>query len=389
MATKVIQKKVKKKIVLETVIPDNTVRLDRAVLARNLGLASKAVSPSPIIPLLGNVLFESREGSSRVAATNYEIGISCTFPTQGRPFQTCIPAKTFASLIDTLNVKDIEMSLNMVEQSVIVNTDLSTSSLKCVSADEFPPIPAVEIPNIILPVDEFKRMVKRVALASSDRDEGSVLEGVLLTVEGDKFIMFAADGFRLSYEETNNTIFIDSDTPLYLAVKGSTLAIVANILPNEGELEIQATDKKVLFHCGDIDIVSQILNGKFPDFKLVANGVRERTTKVVINTADLIRACKQLKVFASDAGVTAMDIQDMLVRYSTVGQEKGASDITLFAEKEGEDLLVSLNVFFLHDFLEVVHTPQVTVEFNGAKKAILLRMEGVNSYYHIIMPLNL
>lgn len=372
--------------------------INRAALAKALGIATKAVSANAPLPLLSNVLVECSNGNSSVAATDLEIGVRYGFPADGVAFKTCIPAKTFQSFVDAVSGETIEIKLNEADQSIVIVTDVSTSSIKCIMAEEFPEISRVTDPQVIISVAQFKHMVNRVAFAASNDDNRGTLVGVLLKVEHiqdedgndtdeQRFLMFAADGTRASYEET--TAAIVQGENFQAVVKGSTLETIARLLPDDGMLEIEARENKILFHCEEVDVISQLLNGNFVDHHLVANSVLQRGTIITLSTLELLRACKQLKIFAQDTGATKMDIQDMMVRYSTMKHERGDSDIILFANKEGDNINVGLNVFLLYELLEVVKTPQVVISFNGDKKPILLKMEGVEEFYHIIMPVAL
>lgn len=362
-----------------------TTTIEKTILSKALSIASKAISANPIIPLLSNVLFESNNGSSRVAGTNFEIGISYAFPSSGEEFRTCLPAKTFTGLMEAIVADEIEIQLDVKDQSAIIMTDSSTSKIKCAPADEFPDIPTVTEPAFSMPVEQFKEMIQRVAFASSPTSEG-LLSGVLLITEGDKLVMFATDGYHLSYEETE----LESlEYPLNVIMKGSTLEAISRILGDTGELQIQATENRIMFHCEQIDIIAQLLDGKFPDYKLLAAAVPTPTTKVIISTLELLQACRQLKVFAVDSGIARMEINGLLVHLAVVTQERGDSDVNLIAVKEGKNLSIGISVHFLYKFLEICKTGQVSIEFGGASSPILLRMDGVNSYYHVIMPIGL
>lgn len=362
-----------------------TTKIKRDVLSKAINTAAKAVSPSPIIPLLGNVLLESANGSSRVAGTNFELGIGYTFPTTGEAFRTCVPAKTFASLIDVLSADEVEIRVDPVDQSAVVFTDSSNSTIKCASADEFPEIPKVTKAHVTIAATQFKEMVQRVAFASSSTGEGT-LTGVQLLVEDKKFIMFATDGYHMSFEEFT---LPKKGKAFNVIIKGTTLETISRILGEEGDVQIQAEENKVLFHCGAVDVVSQLMSGTFPDYKLLQQSFGTPTTTLILSTIELFRACRQLRVFASDNTISKLEVQGMLVRHSIQTKDRGDSDISLAAIKTGEDLTIGLNVNLMYQFLEVCKTQQVQVEFRGAAAAVTFKMQGYDAFYHIIMPMSL
>lgn len=362
--------------------------VQKDVLSRALSTASKAISPNPVIPLLGNILLESHNGTSRIAATNLELGIGTTFPSAGEEWRVCLPAKTIVGLIEAIPHADIELQLDSENQSVLVMTESSTSNIHSAPADEFPSIPQVTNPSLCLEVKQLKEMIARVAFAASTDPNHTTLTGVQFSVKGKKLILFAVDGIHFSYEET--TQFTKRSVEhLPCVIKGTTLETISRILPEEGEVEIEIQENKALFHCDTVDVVTQLLAGEFPDYVKLREAIGEPTTTLIIPTIELLRASRQLRVFASEIGTSKLEANGMLLRYSALAQEKGDSDITFPAIKKGADIVVGLNVHLLYEFLEICKTETLTMEMAGPRSPLLFRMTGVDTFYHVIMPIGL
>lgn len=361
-----------------------TVKKD--ILSKAIGTVAKAVGANPVIPLLSNILFESNNGSSRVAGTDLEIGIGYTFPSSGKEFKTCIPAKTITGLVDTLDTNEVDLELDDNNQSIMVMTESSTSNIRCAPADEFPDILSVTNASFSVPVVSFKEMIQRVAFASAVDDIRGVLVGVQLSIDNGKLIMFATDGFHMSYEEVR--LIHEGETEnLPCIIKGTTLETISRILPDEGEVEIQVKQNKAMFHCGNVDIVTQLMTGNFPDYKMIRQSIGTPGTTLIIPTREFMRATKQLRVFASEAGNSKLEAKGMLMRYSTVTQEKGDADINFAAIKKGSDITVGINVHLLYDFLEVCKTEYIILETVDNRSPLVFKMQGFESFYHVIMPL--
>ena len=359
--------------------------VSKAVLSKAIGTTVKAVGANPVIPLLSNILFESKNGKSRVAATNLEIGISYTFPSSGEEFRTCIPAKVISSLVDAINADEVDLELDSDNQSIMVMTDSSTSNIRCAPADEFPDIPKVEHPSFTLPVIQFKELVQRVAFCS-DASKESAISGVQLSIEDGNLVMFAVDGFHMSYESTP-LLALKRGENIPFIVKGTMMETISRILPDEGVLGVQVEENKAMFHCGDVDIVTQLLNGQFPSHGQLSAAILPPNTTLFVSTLELLRAARQLRVFASEVGSSKLSIKGMLVRYSTIAKEKGDSDITFAAIKKGSDMEVGINVHLLHELLEVCKTEQITIEMADSRSPIVFKMKGLDTFYHVIMPI--
>jgi DNA polymerase-3 subunit beta len=360
-----------------------TVRRD--IFSKAVNTASKAISPNPVVPLLGNILFESNNGSSRVAGTNLEIGIGYTFPTKGEEFRVCIPAKVLSSLVDAMSAEEIDVEANPKDQSVTLMTESSTSNIRCAPADEFPDIPTIGTADFWLPVVRFKEMVQRVAFASRVGDGGSPMEAVQLSMEGNKLILFAVDGYHLSYEEEE--IETESTFESFL-VKGTTLETIAKILPEEGDVHIQVQPNKALFQCGNVDVVTQLMDGEFPSYELLRQAIPPSTTTLFVPTIEMLRAARQLRVFAT-SGLSKLEVKGMLIRCSVLAQDKGDADVSFAAVRKGKDITIGLNVNLLYELLEICKTDMITIEMGTKEDPILFKMKGVESFYHVIMPMGL
>ena len=169
-------------------------------LAHGLSVVSRAVSPRSTLPVLSNVLVATDEGRLRFSATNLELGITCWIDAKiEEEGSTTVPARTFVDLVGTLPAEQVSLSLDSQGQVLNVRAGTSTTDIKCIDAQEFPPLPVVDLNGAIpLNVADFKEMITQVAFAASVDEARPVLMGVLLNVDKEAIIMAAADGFRLS-----------------------------------------------------------------------------------------------------------------------------------------------------------------------------------------------
>jgi DNA polymerase-3 subunit beta len=77
------------------------------------------------------------------------------------------------------------------------------------------------------------------------------------------------------------------------------------------------------------------------------------------------------------------------VEVSSQTEEKGKSEIKLGATVDGVPLLIAFNVRFLREVLEVIKTPNVSIETNTATTPGLVKPVGDDHFMHVIMPMHL
>jgi len=110
-------------------------------LSRGLSIVARAVAARSTLPVLGNVLITTESGRLRLSATNLELGITCWIGAKiEEDGSTTVPARTFVDLVNTLPNDQIEMNLNVRTQVLNVQCGSFTNDIKCIDAQEFPPV---------------------------------------------------------------------------------------------------------------------------------------------------------------------------------------------------------------------------------------------------------
>ncbi len=367
-------------------------------LARGLGVVSKAVSPRSTLPVLANVLIASDEGRLRLSATNLEMGITCWIPARiEEDGSTTVPARTFSDLVSTLPGDQVLLKLDPATQTLNVRGGSSTNDIKCIDAQEFPPMPVPEFDGAIqINVGDFREMIHQVAFAASSDEARPVLMGVLVQVDKDKLTMAAADGFRLSVRKA--VLTAPSAAPVSAIVPAQALKELARVA-TDGEAPIYMVMPKgrgqVVFRVGDVEVVSQLIDGTFPDFQQIIP--RSYKSRTLVSTSSLLKACKQAEIFAREGSNVARlniktaqsDMQPSEVEISATSEETGKNETIVEATVDGSGLLIAFNVKFLREALEVIRTPNVALETSAPNAPGVVRPVGDDQFLHVIMPMHL
>src|SRR5687767_5585694 len=281
-------------------------------LARGLGIVSKAVSPRSTLPVLANILIASDEGRLRLSATNLEMGITCWIAARiEEEGSTTVPARTFADLVGTLPGDQVLLKLDTSTQTLNVRGGTSTNDIKCIDAQEFPPLPVPDFDGAVqINVGDFREMIHQVAFAASSDEARPVLMGVLVQVDKDKLTMAAADGFRLSVRKA--VLSAPSAASVSAIVPAQALKELARVA-TDGEEPIYMVLPKgrgqVVFRVKDVEVVSQLIDGTFPDFQQIIP--RSYKSRTLVSTSSLLKACKQAEIFAREgSNVVRLNIKN-------------------------------------------------------------------------------
>ena len=367
-------------------------------LARGLGTVSKAVSPRSTLPVLANVLIATDEGRLRLSATNLEIGITCWIPARiDEEGSTTVPARTFSDLVSTLPGDQVLLKLDLQTQTLNVRGGSSTNDIKCIDAQEFPPMPVPDFDGAVqINVGDFREMIHQVAFAASSDEARPVLMGVLVQVDKDKLTMAAADGFRLSVRKA--VLSMPSAAPVSAIVPAQALKELARVATDSEEPIYMILPKgrgQVVFRVKDVEVVSQLIDGTFPDYQQIIP--RSYKSRTLVSTSSLLKACKQAEIFAREGSNVARlniksaqgEMQPSEVEISATSEETGKNETIVEATVDGGGLLIAFNVKFLREALEVIRTPNVALETSAPNAPGVVKPVGDDQFLHVIMPMHL
>jgi DNA polymerase-3 subunit beta len=370
-------------------------------LAHGLGIVSRAVSPRSTLPVLANVLVATDEGRLRLSATNLELGITCWIGAKiHEDGSTTVPARTFADLVGTLSDKQVDMSLNVRTQTLNLRCGVSNTDLKCIDAQEFPPMPVADLTQgLEIAIGDLREMIHQVAFAASTDDARPILTGVLVTVDDDLITMAAADGFRLSVRK--NRLSAPVGQKIKAVIPARALSELARILGDGDQtltMVMPPGRGQVIFRTPDVELVSQLIEGAFPDYEQIIP--RRCDTRAVLSTSAFLKACKQAEIFAREGSHIARinitpggELQPGSVEISGQSEETGFNQNVVDATIEGPALLIAFNVRFLREVLDVVGTPNVALETTIDTSPGVVRpvgpQDGQGEFLHVIMPMHL
>jgi DNA polymerase-3 subunit beta len=285
-------------------------------------------------------------------------------------------------------------------QTLNVRSGASNTDLKCIDSQEFPIIPVVDLSKgLQINVTDLKEMIQQVVFSASDDLARPVLTGVYINVKGNKITMAAADGFRLSVRKAE--LSTPSDHPITAVIPARAMSELARIASDGDQTVTMVMPPgrgQVVFRLRDIELVSQLIEGVFPDFEQIIP--RRCDTRAVISTSTFLKAVKQAEIFAREGSYIVRinltpggELKPGLVEISGQSDETGFNQNQVDANIEGPQLLIAFNVRFLREALDVIRTPNVALETTSETSPGMIRQVGGQTsdgdYIHVIMPMHL
>lgn len=365
----------------------------------SLTIVGRAVNPHAHLPILGNILLCKNADQLQLSATNLTLGISVWMDArmEGEPGLT-LPARTLTDVVNALVEPEIEFSANGKPEAAL-KCGKYKGVVKGEEASGFPVMAEYDVSSgISVDANAFKEMSQRVVFAASLDDTRPVLTGVQMTIEGQTLSMVATDGFRLALGEME---LVGTYPKQQMLIPASSLKEVLRILgatrPGRIILFRPAVGNQVVLRCENIQMVSQLMDEKFPDYRAILP--KSHKTRTVLATADLLKACKQASIIARDGSnivyfyLTPPPAEQPeakgRVRLKAEADQTGASEIELEALIEGQELKIAFNVKFLQDGLESISTKNVVIETNAHNTPAIIRSTGEEENLYVLMPMHM
>lgn len=368
-------------------------------LSKGLGIVGRAVQSRPTLPILANVMIATEEARLRLSATNLELGITCWIgakvDTMG---QVTIPARTLQELISTLPPERVDMDLDPRSLTLHLDCAGKTANIKGMEAAEFPLMPEFDADRALsIPAQAFKEMIEQVVFAAAKEDNRPILTGILARFDNDTFTLAAADGYRLAVRTTELDLGVGSRAVEPMIVPARTLQELSRIITDEDEEVLIAFPDargQVMFSLGSVVLISQLIEGKFPDYEAIIPRRYETTT--LLYTKELLAACRSSEVFAKDSANTARvviepsEVNTLPGRVLVAGrsQEKGDAEAPVDASIDGQGMEIAFNIRYLIDVLSVIREEQVVLETSGPTAPGVVRPAGRDDFIHVIMPMS-
>jgi DNA polymerase-3 subunit beta len=357
-------------------------------LNRGLGVVGRAVATRTTLPITNNVLLATEKSRLKLVATNLEMAISCWIGAKvEEEGAITVPARLLTEFVSSLPAEKVDIALSPQTKTLGLKCARFEARISGIDAKDFPPIPKVADGIATkVGVEELRQGIAQVAFAAATEESRPVLTGVDAKFEGDSLTLAAADGFRLAVYKLPLAAAVSKETEAIIPARA--LSELSRLIGEEEAVDItvNAAKGQALFRLKNIEIVSQLVQGTFPNYAQLIP--QSYTTRAVVSVGDFLRATKTASIFARDgSGIVRLMISPGKLVVSARSEEIGDDVGEIDAEVEGEEAKIAFNGKYLSDVLGVLREAQVALEATNPSSPGVVRPVGVDNYIHVVMPM--
>ena len=365
---------------------------DRDAMIGEIAIAQEIISTKSALSILSNVMIIAQNNTLVIKATDIKVNFETKIPVDiQEEGSTTIFCDKFMGILASLPTGEIEFNLEQKENQTIAIIRHTAKKikfqLKCMSQDKFPEFPEVqEVPFFEVPGKELKAMIAQTSFAVSEDETRYFMNGVYFEKKDNNLVLVATDGRRLAYA---SKAVLDGamDFPSAI-VHPKVLNIVAKHASDEGNVSIAIVDKMIFFRFANYELSSTLLDGQFPNYQRVIP--EQQPNSFQVQKSDLMDALKRTSLMVDKkAGRIFLTAIPGVLTITSQESDLGDAKEEFPCQYNGQEITIAMNYHYVEEPLKVINSERITFEFSEAMKAVTLRPEPAEDYFHIIMPMQM
>ncbi len=367
------------------------IKTQRDMLLAPLQSVSGIVEKRHTLPILSNVLLEKRGDRLTLLATDIEIQI--TTSTLGAAGDgdgaVTVGARKLQDILRSLP-ESAEVSLTLDDKRLQVKAGKSRFNLQTLPAEDFPRMALTDgdLKKLTVTQKQFRQLLGQTQFSMAAQDVRYYLNGLLLLVDGNELRAVATDGHRLAYASMPLEGDATSPRQELILPRKTVLELNRLLADNDEPLSIELASNQIRFQFGQINLVSKLIDGKFPDYERVIPATLKNV--VALNRVALLQSMVRAAILTNEKfrGVRlVLTAGSLKIMAANAEQEEAQEEIEV--DYSGDAIDVGFNVVYLLDVLNNSSAEMVEWGFNDANSSALLTIPGNERFKYVVMPMRI
>jgi DNA polymerase-3 subunit beta len=363
-------------------------QIARDALLKPLQAVSGIVERRHTLPILANVLLEQRDGRLYVTATDLEMQITAHSELASKEGQsTTVGARKLQDLLRALP-DDATLNVDVSSSKMTVRAGRSRFNLQTLPAADYPRISlgTEQLQTLSLPQRDLRKLFKLAEFAMAQQDIRYYLNGMLLVVDKESLQAVATDGHRLSWASL--AVGGDFARQEVILPRKTVLELGKLLGDTEDPVTLDILANQVRFRFANVELVSKVVDGKFPDFnRVIPVG---HTKMVELDRLVALGALQRAAILSNEKfrGVrVVLGTDQMKIICTNSEQEEAEEDLEV--DYKGDPLDIGFNVTYLLDALQNLAVDKVRFAFGDANSSALVTMPDRDDYKYVVMPMRI
>jgi DNA polymerase-3 subunit beta len=362
-------------------------KINSKILEKLLAKIIPAVPSRTPMPILENFLFEIKDGSLTVSATDLEIALRSSLNVAAeKNIKMVIPARLLYDIVRSLEDTQVNFLVND-KGKIRITTDKGAYSLSYSPSEDFPEIASVS-KEVIINGNDLKKALEQTSFAMSKEDMRPAMTGTLIefTKEGLRFV--ATDGHRLV--KFINKSFTSDVQEQYIIPERAISVLLKQL--SDADVKIYLSKTYASFIINDLEFISRLIGEKYPSYSSVIP--LENENYLTVQRSELLSAIKRMMLFSTtNSKQVKFSITENSLEVSAEDVDHGSdAKENIQCEYKGDPMDIGFNTTYVNDILSHLVGDQVVFKLHSPTKASIIepvKNEENEDIMMLLMPVRL
>jgi DNA polymerase-3 subunit beta len=336
------------------------------------------------LPVLNMVLIEAYKKQITLTATNlyiYIIGnILGEVKEEGN---ILIPCRVISDIVRELPPES-DIIISNDNNNIIIEYPNGNYEIPGMSKEDFPKLPDIKEDNKVLTIKQktLLDMIQRTIYAVSTDEVRYILNGIYFIIEENKLSLVATDGRRIALFKKE----VENKSKSDFIIPTKTLFEVQKILEGGEDINIYIQDNIVAFKNKYTTLISQLVEGHFPNYKQIIP--KECKERIKIKKESLLGCLRRASVLTSDKyNSVKLNFTGNILEISINSPDKGKDKEQIKTDYKGSDISIAFNPDYLISFLKNEKAENIYIELTDSLSSGVFRPDSKDDYVYIVMPM--
>lgn len=368
------------------------INVERGALLKALGHVQSVVERRNTIPILSNVLIQAAKGKLTLTATDLDIEIVESIPSDVlRNGAATAPAHMLYDIVRKMpDGAQVQAEILAGDSGrLAVSAGSIRFELACLPQEDFPQVSAGALPHRFrLEASDLMALVDKTRFAISTEETRFYLNGIYVHAAEDKdktLRAVATDGHRLAR--------YDLELPEGAAgmpgiiVPRKTVGELRKLLEDaEGAIEIALSDTKIQFNFNGVELTSKLIDGSFPEYQRVIPTNNDKV--LMLDAKEFSHAVDRVSTISADkTRAVKLNIDKDRVTLTVVNPESGTATEELGANYSAESVEIGFNARYLLDITGQVEGKEVRFLLADSGSPTLIEDIDDGRTLYVLMPM--
>jgi DNA polymerase-3 subunit beta len=362
----------------------------KADLVRELQFFQQIVERKNTIPILANVLIESNGNELTLLATDLEVALrSRCEAAVDKAGAVTLPAKKLYEVVRALPEADVKLETEKGGAGVKVSAERFESRMPTLPREDFPSLPeSGGAAKSTIKGNVLREMVAKTQFAITGEDTRYYLNGALFVLRGDSMTLVATDGHRLALVNAQRDPAVKGADEVKAILPRKTLSELARLLTEDIDVQYERGENHLFFEIGPRLLISRMIDGQFPAFERVIPKSNDK--RVEFDRDRLTNAVKRVALLSNERSrAVKVGIDKGKVEIASSSPEFGEAKEVIVVDYDAAPVTICFNAQYVLDFLSVVETDSIGLEFKDEMSQAVMKPIGAENYEYtyVIMPM--